>query len=343
MKLPAELDEDLVELLRSHGSSVPERVRCNPALVLGRAELHGLAAVVQQILADAGVELPADLRLDLERRAMARELDHAGHIAALQRIDAAFGDAGLEAVVLKGSAFAERYYALPSGRGTSDTDLMVAEADLEAAARVLASLGYEQGSGPEELRFRREHHHLHLANPAGAPLELHFHAYRGFGSVLPSEPLVARREPFAKLRRGAVGVLSKPDELVYLAVHAAAHRFIRLGWLYDIQLIVDRMTECELETAVARARDWGFARLLEFTGSMLQDVLGYSVGVRMGLGRLGGMRLRMLHRIVGEPRSAIVRSATRLVYGTALCDTFASAARHGATASLSRARGLLAR
>jgi Uncharacterised nucleotidyltransferase len=342
MRVPTELDEDLVELLRSAGT-IPERVRHDPTHVLRRAELHGLTAVVFGALADAAIDLQPPVGTELGLLAAARELDHAAHLAALRRIDAAFAAAHIDAVALKGCLFAERFYAVPSGRATSDTDLMVAEADLERATGVLETLGYVPETGPEELRFRREHHHIHLGHPAAPPLELHFHAYRGFGSVLRSEPLIERREKCARLGHGAVGVLSKPDELVYLAVHAAAHRFIRLGWLYDIRLLVERMTNGELEMAAVRARASGYARLLAFTASLMHDTLGVDAERLAPLGRLGWLRSRLVRRIVGEPSSPLKRSATRFVYSTALCDTFSSAARYATSSSLGRARGLFAR
>jgi hypothetical protein len=343
MKLPLELDDDLVGLLRlpdsSAGTVIPKHVRRTPANVLRRAELHGLTAVVEPLLLAGGVELPPSVVSELRFRAAAREMDHAARLEQLARIDDAFASAGVNAIALKGALLGERYYAVPSGRATSDTDLMVAERDLERAARVLERLGYIPESGPDEERFRREHHHLHLAHPAGPPLELHFHAYRGFGSVLPSEALIERRERVAPLSHGAVGVLSKPDELVYLAVHAAAHRFVRIGWLYDMRLILAQMTDDELATAAARARGWGYGRLLAFTAELLADTLGVPSGVLEKLGRLDVVRSRVVARIVGEPSSPMKRSATRFVYSVALCDSLPAAARYATSSTMSRVRG----
>lgn len=335
MRLVSGDDEDLVELLRSR---VSEAARRDPSVVLARAERHGLGAVVQAVLERAGVVLPSSLATELRHRALARELDHAARLAELRRIDAAFADAGLEGALLKGPLFAERFYEIPSGRATSDTDLLVRESDLERATRVLEGLGYEPATGPEEERFRREHHHLHLAHAARPSLELHFHAYRGFGSVLPSEPLIERRERFPTLERGALGVLAKPDELVYLAVHAAGHRFVRLGWLYDIRLLAERMTESELELAAERARGWGYARILAFTVELVAETLGVAERASRKVGRLGAARSRLVHAIVREPEAPLKRAATRFVYSLALCDTPASAARYAVSATLSRAR-----
>lgn len=342
MTLPAKLDEPLVELLRSP-RSIPEHARKEPSRVLRRAELHGLTGVVTGILTDAGVELPPALNDELRLRAVARELDYEAHRGAFRRIDRVFATARIDAVGLKGCLFAERYYDVPSGRATSDTDLMIAEADIDRASKALRSIGYVPEEGPEEDRFRREHHHLHFTHPAAPPLELHFHAYRGFGSVLRSEALIARRERLATLEHGAVGVLSKPDELVYLSVHAAAHRFVRLGWLYDIGLLVERMSPDELEVAHARARASGYARLLAFALSLLHDVFGAPTEASSRGPRLGRLRGRLARHVVAEPSRALKRSATRFIYTATLCDSFAASVRYASHSSLGRARELFTR
>lgn len=341
MSLPRKRDARLVEVLRAL-PDVPESARREPAHVLERAELHGLAGVVRDALRAAGVVLPSRLDRELDLREMARDVDHAAHLGLLARIDRALADADISAVVLKGAAFAARYYPRPSARATSDVDLLVAEADLDAAGAALARIGYIAAEGPEEERFRREHHHLHFSHPDALPLELHFHAYRGFGQVLPSEPLVLRRRPFAQLAAGAVGVLAPEDELVFLAVHAAAHRFERLGWLYDLQLLVRTMSEAQIRTAAALATEWGYSRALSFTANLLADVLGERAPqLSVLVGRLGSVRQPVVRGVAGEPAAALARSATRFVYTAALCDTLPAAARYAWSASLARARHAL--
>jgi hypothetical protein len=220
---------------------------------------------------------------------------------------------------------------------TTDVDLLVGEADLERALVALSSIGYEASTDPSERRFRREHHHLHLFHPQALPLELHFHAYKGFGRILPSEPLVARRLEVPNLR--AIGVLAPEDELVFLSVHAAAHRFGRLAWLYDLRLLIDVMTEPQLELSVARAREWGYARSLAFAASLLVELFGVEPGRLRPLLPLGRFRRRIARRFVAEPQTPLKRSATRFVYSTALCDSL----RATTTYALGASRGYVRR
>jgi hypothetical protein len=145
------------------------------------------------------------------------------------------------------------------------------------------------------------------------------------------------------LVHGAVGVLARPDELLYLAVHAAAHRFARLGWLYDLRLLVERMDTADLETAAKRARETGYARILAFTGLLLSELLGVTAERLRPLGSLSRSRSRIVQQVVTEPTSPLERSATRFVYSTALCDTLPAVARYAVGASAGRARWLLHR
>ncbi|CAN5861294.1 hypothetical protein BH11MYX4_BH11MYX4_42300 [soil metagenome] len=337
---PASADRPLVNVLRA--LSVPggrvERAGGDPGALFERAELHGLAGVVHDAWLEAGHPLPEALARKLEGRRVARDLDHGAHLAILHRVNRARDASDLRAVVLKGPLFAERFYARPSARATSDIDLRGTEGTVDAAAAALATVGYLPDAGPREAWFRREHHHLHLSNPHALPLELHFHAYRGFGRTMRSEPLLARSLAAPDALK-AISVLAAVDEVVYLAVHAAAHRFVRLGWLYDLVLLIASMTDEALRDARGRARTAGYGRALALAAELLHDVLGVERAAL--LGHLGAVRSPLVHGVVSEPRSPVLRSATRFLYTTSLCDSPGAAARYAARAALDHAKQLL--
>lgn len=302
--------------------------------LLPHAERHGVAGV----LLDA---VPSSRHVGSHAlmREVARELDFSASVRLLDSIDGAFTKRGLAAVVLKGVPFAVRFYSRPAARATSDLDLLVAERDLDTAVNALTSIGFEAARGAREARFRREHHHLHLSRNDALPIELHFHAYRGFGSVLPSEPLVARRQKFGSLH--SLGVLEPADELVYLAVHAAAHRFCRIGWLYDLLLLVRHLTQEEMDTAVMRARSWGYERVLAYAAHVLDNVFGDALPDVSSLGRLTPSRQRLVDATLSEPTSAVNRWFTRLVYGVLLSTDVSSAARYANAAAFYSLRRVL--
>jgi hypothetical protein len=311
--------------------------------LFAEAERHGLSGVLRGAFLGRGVEIPADLAEALELRETARGADHQGHLAILERIDAAFAAEGVAAVGLKGPLFAERFYDTPSSRATTDIDLLVDPAELDRASAALGSIGYRAEGGPDEERFRREHHHLHFRHPEAPFLELHFHGYRGFGRVLPSPPLLARRQPSPLAGARTPTDRAPEDELVFLSVHAAVHRFVRLGWLYDILLLVRTMGPAQLEVSAARARDWGYARVTAFAVMLLVELFDLPRGVLEPLAEVGAVRGRVARLLLGEPRSGALRSATRFAYTAALCDEGGAAVRYAVGASRGHARRVLGR
>jgi hypothetical protein len=305
--------------------------------MFSRAEVHGVAGVLWAAWKSSGAPVAAELASSLEARALAREMDHQAHLAVLGMIDSALT---VPAIALKGPLFAVRYYERPSARGTTDIDLLVAERDIEGAIRSLASVGYDLADSREAVAWSlREHHHVHLVRPHAPDLELHFHAHRGFGVTLRTELLAERSvamEGFSAIR-----VPSPEDELAYLAVHAASHRFGRLGWLYDLRLVVERMSPAAVELAAARARAWGVARPLALAGELLIEVLGMDPSVVRPLGALAPARKAVVHAIVAEPRTRLLRAATRLAYTLMLADSTAASLRYARSYSLDRTRTLL--
>jgi hypothetical protein len=328
----------LIALLRD-----PGELRVAGNSVLDEAEVHGLLGVALGALRRRGVALAPDQTAPFELREVARRVDHDAHLALLGRIGAALGAGGLRGVALKGPLFGERYYAEPWTRATTDTDLLVAEDALERASSILAELGYVRDVGPEEERFRKEHHHLHLRHPEAPLLELHFHAYTGFGRILPSAPLIERSLPMPQQQISALRVLAPEDELVFLAVHAAVHRFLRLGWLYDLALLLRAMSDGEISVAAERARTWGFARATAFAISLTVELFGLSRHLLEPFVVVGGVRAGIARRTLGEPRNGAIRSATRLAFTTALCDDRAAVIRYAIQASRGHARRLLGR
>jgi hypothetical protein len=327
----------LIEVLRAL-PDVPADLDRVFSTYRSEAERHGLGGVLVDTCRASGATL-ADER-GVAAREVARELDHTAHLAMLRRIDAVLADACIRAVALKGALLAERLYSHPSARGATDIDLLVADEDLERATESLRVLGYSLAEGPDEERFRREHHHVHLEHAEAIALELHFDAYRGFGAVLAGGSLVSRSVTWTNLR--AVHVLAPDDELVYLMVHAAAHRFGRLSWLYDIKLLLATMSDDEIAAAAERARESGFAHVVSLAAVLVTDLAGVPRTRVAPLVSRDRVRRALTAGVAPEPKNPLLRSATRFVYTTALCATAGSAARYVKQASLGYVRRILA-
>jgi len=325
-------DRALADLIRGENAALGTGP-ANERALFARAERHGLAGVLLDMHRASGRELPADLSEELALREVARECDHAAHLAMLRRIDEILADRGIRAVALKGALLAERLYDRPAARPTTDVDVLVAHDDLDAAAEALRVLGYEPSRAPSEARFRAEGHHIHLVRPDAPCIELHFHAFRGFGSVLRSEPLVERSVEVPALAFRSLRALSPADELVYLAVHAASHRFMRLGWLYDLWLLRKKVNDDVVACAFERAREARMARPFAFALELQAELFGSTVDLPQDALRV---RRRLLGAITEEPSWPIARSATRFAYSMALCEDWEAMVAYARSAIRSR-------
>lgn len=168
----------------------------------------------------------------------------------LRTLDA-LAPVGVFPVVLKGYAFAVRYYSDPLLRPSVDVDILVARRELAAVETALRTLGLTRYDDPAE-EMEQYHHHIAFTGPSGH-VEVHFRATSGLGLKEREEGLALEAIPF-ELEGRQVRIPRPEDELVYLAVHAAQHVFLRLNWLYDLKLFLDR-TEIDWArvSAIARA------------------------------------------------------------------------------------------
>lgn len=151
-------------------------------------------------------------------------------------------DAGLEPVVLKGPAVAERYPA-PGLRPMDDIDLLLPPEQHARAVELLRGAGWTvvRADAPD-------HYDTVLAHPESGhlALELHygFEAGHERTGALDAAALWARRVPERALGVDAFG-LPLADELVMLCMHAAKpfHGFSRLLWIADLAMVCGHAAE----------------------------------------------------------------------------------------------------
>jgi hypothetical protein len=106
------------------------------------------------------------------------------------------------------------------------------------------------------------------------------------------------------------------EELVYLAVHAAAHRFSRIGWLVDVQRLLERLTAAERAQALELARSWGFEGPFSAAMLLVEDHLGVA-----GAAPPRRMGVRVAAAFASEPAAPWKRTVTRLLYSLLLADS----------------------
>ena len=155
---------------------------------------------------------------------------------------------GINHLFLKGPDLSQRLHEDFSRRQCKDLDLYVNENQLDNTLNVLKDLGYmlhkryHQTPKQQELVRKWYHEYYLFQHQKGILVELHWH-------LLP--PLYysqnQRRLLGENLTTGKVNVLTTEDELIYLCVHGAHHRWKRLIWSYDIYHYLKRCSIEDLE------------------------------------------------------------------------------------------------
>lgn len=192
---------------------------------------------------------------------------HRGDMArclALERtlleVAAAFEDAGVAFIVLKGPALARSVYPDPSWRPFADIDLLVRTRDWRRACGVLEAMGCvrrlpEPRAGFDE-RFGKAAVHT---TPNNQEIDLHRTLVLGpFGLWIAPDELFVRTVPFdltgRRLRR-----LDDADLLLHACIHAAlGQRFAYGLQLRDIRQVLS-VCEPDADVLMDRAERWHLA------------------------------------------------------------------------------------
>lgn len=195
------------------------------------------------------------------------------HALLLRSVDA-LAQVGVVPVLLKGTALARRFYPEPFMRATSDVDLLVGGAQVEASARALEGLGLRRVS--EQPGHGGEHSHHHEFQGAAGLVELHFRALVGYGQALEADALLAQAEE-AELEGRRVRYLRAEDELVYLSLHASNHLLQRLSWLLDLKLLLLARSQLNWPRVSQVAHDTALPHLAWYALEAAHRLLGAPV------------------------------------------------------------------
>jgi hypothetical protein len=193
-------------------------------------------------------DVPSPVRAAFEAARRINAARNALVARALGRVLEGLGRAGVPVIPLKGVALSESLYGDAALRVSADLDILVPRECVARAWSALGELGYVMAGHEErveasELGLLLESNiEVAFTSPeaAGCPLELHWDMAWRWPRGAPAIADLwadARPRPF----RGAPAHALGPEwELLYLAVHAARHRWESLKWLVDIHEICRR-------------------------------------------------------------------------------------------------------
>lgn len=237
-----------------------------------RCARHGVSGWVAEAFERSGAKLPGEAQRRLE--AAAREQVALGmrHRRSVEAVLKALAAQRLVPIMLKGLGLAERLYAQPLARPSSDVDVLVLPEELPTVRAALATLALtERADDALEDPFE-EHHHLAFDGPAGL-VEVHFRLFMGFGGAVFDDAGLRSRAVPGTLRGQPVRYLAPEDEFLYLAVHAANHAFLRASWLIDLERALTAWPRLDWATMGERARAAGFARAFAVTLGVVERCL----------------------------------------------------------------------
>jgi hypothetical protein len=293
---------------------------------LDYAASHGVLAILKPAIDRR--ELPPAVRADVERRLLVQDMWGEQVSSALSSLLELFERAGIPVCALKGPMFAERFYARSLDRPSIDLDVLVRPVHLDAARRALLHAGFIGDSDLAASYLMAHSHHLHFAREGVPELELHFHGYHGFGTTMPAAALMDRASIMTR-RDGTHALVPAPeDELIYLAAHAAGHSFIRLIWLFDVKMLLQRTT-IDWNVVVQRSRALRLENAVTCAVSLAEQWMGVpGPGGNIGMAA-GGWRRRIASRLLDVVAAPSTPSAADnfggLMFTALLCDRVGAA------------------
>jgi hypothetical protein len=294
----------LLRHLAGHKGTFPSSAV--PAPLLGRWLVErGLAPLAYAHFQDTW---PA-LAQALQAEAFATAAQSSLHFSRLQRIAAAFAEAELPVVLLKGAALAQCAYADPAQRSMADVDLWLPQAHMAEAISIMKALGFHHyGNGSRPLRLQLlAGGEVTFGDDHGGAVELHLAPFPGWwvqrtaavdtGAIWERlQPIPGGPAQVATMRQMAV-----EDMVIHVTVHLAVnHQFalFALRALLDIALVAQA---CPVAwgTVARRARQWRLATAVWTALSLLDQLVGVE-GLQAALAPLRPSRPRrgLLTRLV---------------------------------------------
>jgi len=184
------------------------------------------------------------------------------------RVLGALASADLAPLVLKGAALAYSHYPSAPLRPRADTDLLIPRERRRETEHALTRLGYTKGVGVEG-NFISYQATWSRSDYLGAThhLDIHWRINNSqiLAKALSYDELAARGAPLSALGRYACA-LAPVHALLFACIHRAGHANApyhvdgiahlggdRLIWLYDIHLLVARMSAGDLDEFAALA------------------------------------------------------------------------------------------
>jgi Uncharacterised nucleotidyltransferase/Transglutaminase-like superfamily len=180
-------------------------------------------------------------------------------ISELVCITRLFNEKQIDFRVLKGAPLALAAFGDATLRDAGDIDLLIDEAEIDQADRILRSAGYLRSEPQGRLTPRRMRSYTahqkdfgydHPNN--GTPVDLHWRLFRN--PKLPANTRLGEAgEAWTQLGRERIPTLPPEGLFLYLCVHGALDGWLRLKWLADIGALLRTASPQEIRSIAEAA------------------------------------------------------------------------------------------
>ena len=199
-------------------------------------------------------------------------------VTEFSKILQALEQRGISVIVIKGFPLAQQLYGDITLRTSRDIDILISADDIAAARHIMEQYGYQwnhplaNATAGRLKKWMAFNQHLEYWHPERQIcIELHWRL-----------DCQSMELPFNLLRKNGVSmhilgreinVLGKEELLLYLILHGAVHRWFRIKWLLDIDIMI-RKQNFSWEKLCLLANQLGFMVVLNQAFILARELLG---------------------------------------------------------------------
>ena len=232
------------------------------SLFLAACRRHRVQGLAWRSLNSLDVHLPAPIQVALasDGRAIAEQGLRAAQESA--RLLAAFKDADVPLLFLKGLPLAKLAFGEPFLKMSSDVDVLVLPEHVARSASLLRELGYLlelPGAYGDVVRWHASRKESVWRSKLGLVLELHSRV-ADQAELVPGITALSPNRTVPIAPRMSLPTLADSEQFAYLSVHGASSAWFRLKWITDFAAFLHNRSAHEIETLYERSQQLGAGR-----------------------------------------------------------------------------------
>jgi hypothetical protein len=256
-------------------------------LVWQLSRVHGVAPLVyRNLVSICPASVPSAIHDTFRRHIQANALLNTLLAKELVTVLDALAAKGVNAIPFKGVTLAQTAYGDLSLRECADLDLIVDQASIPQARKVLWSQGFQLASRDMSGRHESdEPYHFFQKKSGIVAVDLQWVMARGlFGFRLDRGAFWSRLRPVSLPSKNVMG-LCPEDLLIVLCVHGTKHAWEQLKWVCDVAELVRRRPTLDWSRVIFQAGEWGCRRMvllgLAVAHSLFDTVLPRAVSIEI--------------------------------------------------------------